>query len=70
MAAPDLKREALAVRLTELEKGREALIGKLNAQIGAIEECKHWLDEISKGAEDDSAPSLSSDTQTRSKDGG
>lgn len=54
-----LTKEELQARKAELEQGRDSLVGKLNAQLGAIEECNYWLSVIDSGAGDKPAPATS-----------
>jgi peptidoglycan hydrolase CwlO-like protein len=44
---PTITLEALQSRLQLLNKDREQMVANVNALDGAIQECQHWIDQLS-----------------------
>lgn len=43
-----IDREALTERMSQLEKDRDQTIARLQAIVGAIQDCAYWLAQLDK----------------------
>ena len=51
-----MTKELFEKRLAELQKQLEQIQANGNATLGAIQECKYWLDKYSKGDSNECSP--------------